>query len=148
VKILATGPESSGTRYVTALLKDGGGNVLHRSQPEGVDWIDVAAMLDDFDACVIVIRGRLAQIRSQQFRGITDNDEEGAVKCRRSLRTLAPILGDERVVVVTFESLANPAERRHLLSTFKLDAGAADRCPFFDENAKHYGEVSEPATET
>jgi hypothetical protein len=139
VKILATGPESSGTRYVTALLKDGGANVLHRSQPEGVDWIDVSAMLGDFDAAVVVIRGRLAQIRSQQHRGIVATDEAAVEKARRSLGALASILGDERVVVVTYESLAAAAERRHLLATFGLDAGAADRCLWFDENAKHYG---------
>jgi hypothetical protein len=147
VKILATGPESSGTRYVTALLKDGGANVLHRSQPEGPDWIDVQAMLDDFDACVIVVRGRLAQIRSQQHRGITNTDEDADRKCRRALRSLAPILGDERVVLVTYESLAHPSERRHLLQTFALDPGAADRQIFFDENSKHYGEATwEPAS--
>ena len=140
MKILATGPESSGTRYVTALLKDGGANVLHRSQPEGVDWIDLAAMLGDFDAVAVVIRGRLAQIRSQQFRGITATDEAADAKCRRALRAVAPILGDERVVLVTFESLAYAAERRHLLATFGLDCGAADRCVFYDENAKHYGD--------
>lgn len=139
MKILATGPESSGTRYVTALLKDGGGNVLHRSQPEGDTWVDVAAMLDDFDAAVIVVRGRMAQLRSQQFRGITDNDDHAAEKCRRSLRALAPIIGDDRVLLVTFESLASAAERRHLLSSLKLDPGAADRVPWLDENAKHYG---------
>lgn len=139
MKILATGPESSGTRYVTELLKDGGANVLHRSQPEGVDWIDLSAMLDDFDACVVVIRGRLAQVRSQQHRGIVANDPDGFAKCRRSLRALAPILGDERVVLVTYESLAYPAERRHLLQTFGLDAGAADRQTWFQENEKHYG---------
>jgi hypothetical protein len=144
VKILATGPESSGTRYVTALLKDGGANVLHRSQPEGVDWIDVGAMLDDFDACVIVIRGRLAQLRSQQHRGIVTTDEAAVTKCRRALRALAPVLGDERVVLVTYESLANPSERRHLLQTFGLDPGAADRQVFYDENSKHYAdELSE-----
>lgn len=139
MKLLVTGPESSGTRYVTALLKDGGGNVLHRSQPEGADWIDVRAMLDDFDACVVVLRGRLAQVRSQQFRGITSTDEDGFTKLRRSLHAVAPILGDERVVVVTYESLMYPAERRHLLGTFGLDQGAADRCEWFEENVKHYG---------
>jgi hypothetical protein len=140
VKILATGPESSGTRYVTALLKDGGANVVHRSQPEGADWIDLAAMLDDFDAMVVVVRGRMAQIRSQQFRGIVDTDEAADRRCRRSLHAIAPVLGDDRVVVVTFESLQYAAERRHLLATFGLDCGAADRCVWFDENAKHYSE--------
>lgn len=142
MKILVTGPESSGTRYLTALLKDGGANVLHRSQPEGPDWIDVRAMLDDFDAAAIVLRGRLAQVRSQQHRGIVNTDDAGFDRHRRAMRSLAPIFGDERVVVVTYESLAYPAERRHLLCTFGLDVGAADRQPFYDENSKHYGEVA------
>ena len=140
MKILVTGPESSGTRYVTALVKDAGGNVLHRSQPEGDTWVDVRAMLDDFDAGVIVLRGRLAQVRSQQHRGIVTNDADGSDRRRRALRALAPAMGDDRVLVVTYESLASAAERRHLLTALGLDPGAADRVPFYDENQKHYGE--------
>lgn len=140
MKILVTGPESSGTRYVTALLKDGGANVLHRSQPEGETWVDVAAMLDDFDAAVVVIRGRLAQVRSQQHRGIVSNDGDAFARRRRALRSLAPILGDDRTVLVTHESLRYASERRHLLAAFGLDQGAADRVPWVDENLKHYGE--------
>jgi hypothetical protein len=138
MKILATGPESSGTRYLTELLADAGADVLHRSQPEGVDWIDLAAMLDDFDAIVVIVRGELAHLRSQQTRGIVDGDEAAAAKRRKALRHVAPILGDERVRFVTYESLAHVAERRHLLLTLGLDADAAARCPFTDENEKHY----------
>lgn len=138
MRVLATGPESSGTRYLAGLLAAGGADVLHRSQPEGGDWIDLRAMLDDFDAAVVIVRGRLAQIRSQQTRGITHTDEEAAAKRRRALAAVAPILGDERVLLVTYESLADPAERRHLLAELKLDETAAARCPWTDENAKHY----------
>lgn len=138
MKVLATGLESSGTRYVTDLLLDAGADALHRSQPEGVDWIDLAAMLDDFDAAVVVIRGHLAQIRSLQTCGISTDDADAADHRRRALRAIAPLLGDGRVIVVTYESLAHRAERRHLLAALKLDEDAADRCPWTDENPKHY----------
>ena len=87
---------------------------------------------------MVVIRGHLAQIRSLQTCGISTDDADAADHRRRALRAVAPILGDGRVIVVTYESLAHVAERRHLLAALKLDESAADRCPWTDENPKHY----------
>lgn len=149
MRILATGPESSGTNYLTRLLAAGGADAVHRSQPEGGDWIDVEAMLDlpssgpegrvePFDHAVVVIRGRLGHCRSQVRRNI-EIDERAAMSRRRAaLARLAPIFGRDDVTVVTYESLASEDERRHLLWSLGLDPGGATRAPFNDENEKHY----------
>lgn len=149
MRILATGPESSGTNYLTRLLAAGGAEVVHRSQPEGGDWIDVEAMLDHpssgpkgrveaFDHAVVVIRGRLGHCRSMVRRNIEPEEGEAIRRRRAALRRLAPIIGDERVTVVTYESLASEHERRHLLWSLGLDADGAVRAPFNDENGKYY----------
>lgn len=139
MRVLITGPESSGTRYVTALLAAGGAETLHRSQPEGLDWIDLAAMLDDFDAIVVMIRGQLAQVRSQQTCGIEKDDESALVRRRKALARVAPIFGDPKVSVVTYESLGHPRERRYLVESLGLDWVAANSDASWEEgNAKHY----------
>lgn len=138
MRILCTGPESSGTNYLTKLIAAGGADALHRSQPEGVDWIDLEAMLDDFDEIVIVIRGRLAHLHST-VKHYMEPDHAGADRRRRkSMSRLAPILGHEKVTVVTYESLRHLAERRHLLASLGLDPAGAERTPFDEQNAKHY----------
>lgn len=137
--MLATGPESSGTRYLTRLLAEGGADAVHRSQPEGPDWIDMVAMLDDFDAVVVIIRGRLGNVSSYVHRKIVGTHRAAAEKRRKALGRLAPILAHPKVEVVTYESLASEAERRHLLDHLGLDPDAAVRQPWGDANEKHYG---------
>lgn len=139
-RILATGPESSGTRALTRLLAAGGADAVHRSQPEGPDWIDVEAMLDDFDAIVVVIRGRLANIRSYTGRKITSSARGAAARRRKALGRLAPILGHPKTIVVTYESLDDVTERRHLLAHLGLDPDGADATGWdaLKANRRHY----------
>lgn len=145
MKVLAVGPASSGTRYLARLLAAGGAEVVHRSQPHGPDWVDVAALLDDFDAVVVVVRGRLAQLRSLLAAGHLraaggEVTVAGAARWRReALSWIAPVLGDERVFVVTYESLAERAERADLLETLGLDQRGADAEEMRPQNVKHYG---------
>lgn len=149
LRVLATGPESSGTKWVTKLLAEAGADAVHRSQPEGPDWVDLRAMLDHpasgptapvppFDAAVVVVRGRLAHVRSQVRRNIESSEDVADARRRAALARIAPVLGDPRVTVVTYESLAHVAERRHLLASLGLDDTAADRVPWTDQNLKHY----------
>lgn len=120
MRVLVTGPESSGTRWLTELVATAGAYAVHRSQPEGGDWIDVEAMADDFDAVVVSVRGGYAHLASLEERV---RPEGGAAeRRRRSLACLAPILGRADVHLVTYESMASPVERRHLLTVLGLDA--------------------------
>lgn len=139
-RVLVTGPESSGTRWLTALISDAGADALHRSQPEGVDWIDMAAMVDDFDHVVVIIRGLLAHLRSQILpEHSIEPDEQSATRRRRkALARLAPILGHPKVTVVTYESMRHRAEVVYLLRTLGLDETAVYRRPWTDQNPKHY----------
>jgi hypothetical protein len=148
MRVIVTGPESSGTNYVTRLLASGGADALHRSQPEGADWIDVLAMLDHpasgydrpvppYDYAVVVIRGLHSHMRSMLRRNIETHPGEALSRRNASLGRLGAILGDPRVLVVTYESLTSETERRFLLATLGLDSEAAVREPFYDENRKY-----------
>lgn len=150
-RILSTGPESSGTNYVGYLLEAGGAEVLHRSQPNGLDWLDLARMLDEpgsgYDAptqpvqwIVITIRGLLAHTQSMIRRNIETSWETAENRRRASLESLGRVLGDSRVVVVTYESLAHRAERICLLEFLGLCTEAADAedVEYHDQNWKYY----------
>lgn len=137
MKVLVTGPESSGTNYLTGLVAEGGAEAVHRSQPEGADWIDMAAMLDNFDAVVVVLRGRYAHLRSYQRRDIEPTEPLADQRRRKALASLSGIMGHPKVTVVTYESLASPTERRHLLESLGLDVDAADQWRWYDANAKY-----------
>lgn len=139
MRVLATGPESSGTNALARLLEAGGAEAVHRSQPEGPDWLDLPAMLKDFDAAVVVIRGRQGHLASYRRRGMASTHHEAEARRRRSLAGVAAVLGHHKVEVVTYESMQDPAERRALLEALGLDPAAAEDEEWTDENRK-YGE--------
>lgn len=149
VRVLVTGPESSGTRYVTRLVAAGGGDAVHRSQPNGTDWIDVLSMLEHrgsgfdswsppFDWAVVVVRGLLAHGRSMLSHNFDDDWDEVMARRQAALRALSPVIGHSRVVLVTYESLAETAERACLLAALGLEHGRADDVPYEDQNRKYY----------
>lgn len=149
VRVLVTGPESSGTRYVTRLIEAGGADAVHRSQPNGTDWIDVLSMLEHrgsgydtwtppFDRAVIVVRGLLAHGHSMLAHHFDDDWQEAMSRRRAALGSLGTVLGDPRVTLITYESLAARAERACLLAALGLDPARADDVPFHDQNGKYY----------
>lgn len=137
MKILATGPESSGTNALTRLLTAGGAEAVHRSQPEGPDWIDMEAMLDNFDRVVVVIRGLHGHVASLLRREIEVTSQKANARRRKALAHLAPILGDPRVTVVTYESMFRTEQRAHLLELLGLDPAGATAEEWLDENEKY-----------
>lgn len=137
MRVLATGPESSGTNALTRLLEAGGAETVHRSQPEGPDWIDLEAMLDDFDAVVVIIRGRLGHLSSCLRRGIEPDYPTADARRRKALARLAPILGHPKVHVVTYESLSEFPERTALLDDLGLDPQGAFVEAWTNENRKY-----------
>ena len=140
MRVLVTGPESSGTRWLTELVAAGGAYAVHRSQPEGADWIDLEAMADDFDAVVVSVRGCYAHLASLTERV---RPEGGAAERRRkALACIAPILGRDDVHLVTYESMSSPVERRHLLRVLGL--GTTADVPFDDASAHRYSGLLVP----
>lgn len=138
-RVLAFGPESSGTRWLKYLLEAGGADATHRSQPNGITWVDAAAMLYDYDRVVVILRSPVAHVASMTERGIVASEADGWAKRRRQLAAVAPILGDPRVEVVTFEGLAARHERRALLERLGLDPGGADAIVYDPvANEQHY----------
>lgn len=142
MRVLVTGPESSGTRWLTEFLRAAGADALHRSQPEGDDWIDLEEMLEDFDAVVVIVRGLYANLTSIHER--IRPPEGASLRRRRALRRIAPIIGLPRVHLVTYESMASPAERRELLVTLELGHATAEAVPFGDANVHRYAGVLVP----
>lgn len=140
MRILVTGPESSGTRWLAELVAAGGAYAVHRSQPEGADWIDLEAMADDFDAVVVSVRGCYAHLASLDERVRPHGGS--AERRRRALACIAPILGREDVHLVTYESMSSPVERRHLLAVLGLDPSAD--VAFDDASAHRYAGVLVP----
>lgn len=138
MRILATGPESSGTNAMTRLLEAGGAEAVHRSQPEGPDWIDMEAMLEEFDHIVIVIRGLSGHLASLQRREIALSDGGAHAKRRKALSRLAPIMGHPHVTVVTYESMCELEERYALLSGLRLDPEGAYAEDWINENRKYH----------
>lgn len=133
MNILATGPESSGTRWLAGLLAAAGADVLHRSQPYGTDWLDLAAMADRFDATVVIVRGAYAHTESLRERvGVGDPYARRA----HALAAIAPILGRPDTHLVTYESMGSGVEVAHLLGLLGLDVEA--RVPFDDASAHRY----------
>ena len=138
MRVLATGPESSGTNALTRLLAAGGADAVHLSQPEGPLWLDLEAMLDGFDAAVVVIRGFAAHKASLVRREIEPADGEARLRRRKALGRLAPIMGHPKVTVVTYESLLELEERRVLLFVLGLDPAGAHVEEWANENGKYY----------
>ncbi len=149
MNVLVTGPESSGTRYVTDILTEAGLDAEHRSMPEGDEWWDPTAdhwtswstgpaFACSFDAIVLVIRGRHAHLSSLVLRGICSTWDEASARRRSALRALAPIIAEPSTLLVTYESLANVGEVRSLLCELGVDAQRFVPPKFSSENDKHY----------
>ncbi len=139
MNVLVTGPESSGTRYVTDILTEAGLDVLHQSMPEGDYWWPLVFAYD-FDARIVVVRGRHAHLSSLILRGICTSWESADEKRRLALQQLAPLLADRRTLLVTYESLANAGEVRSLLCELGVDGARWTptlKTLFTDENLKH-----------
>ena len=138
MRVLVSGAESSGTHFVMDLLAAGGADVTHRSQPNGDSWIDLKAMMEGgFDHCVVVVRGFHAHCSSQVRRNIEPHFGMAVIRRQKALRYIAPILGDERTILVTYESLAALIEREVLLDILRLDVTAASKVEWHDENEKY-----------
>lgn len=70
MKIVVTGPESSGTSLVSRILRDAGAEVFHRSATFRDDWVNLTALADKCDTMIVVYRDPMATMKSQEAEGL------------------------------------------------------------------------------
>lgn len=85
MKVLCTGPESSGTRLLTRIVSTGA-YAMHRSLPHGDDWW--VGHLTGFDAVVAIYRNEQATIASAVARSHVLTGGQAADRRRRALQEL------------------------------------------------------------
>lgn len=145
MKVLCTGPESSGTKLVASLVRGAGAEVVHSSPSYRRKQNKFPHFAQDFDAVIIVIRNWYTQNHSMVDNGHTTNHARAR---KLAFCGLSDILyglsyGDNpaSVYLVTLESLIyEPESLRLLLKQLGLKenpkgcSGAIG-----NPNAKYYG---------
>jgi hypothetical protein len=137
MKVVVTGPESSGTSLVSRIVRDAGAQVFHRSATYDEDWPSLVQLADSCDAMIVVYRDPIATMKSQQAQGlITD-------QARRKLRdgyyqiSWAVRLVSVPIWCITYEQLVlDPNSIRPLLDLMGLDSNIHIE-EVSNENAKY-----------
>lgn len=137
MKVVVTGPESSGTSLVSRIFRDAGAQVFHRSATYGDQWQSLVELADSCDAMVVVYRDPIATGRSQQAQGLTPF--QAGVKLGDGYYNIACAirLVSVPVVCITYEQLVLDSNSiRPLLVVMGLDADVQIE-EVTNENAKY-----------
>jgi hypothetical protein len=152
VRVLVTGPESSGNRMLCRMVTEAGAHVLHHPMPMSTHWrpgmpgtaatwdghwSDFAAL--EWDAALVVVRDPICTLAAQVAAGHVRDSDHAARRYRASLASIFAQLAaaTEPWWVVPFESLARPEAAVGICRLLGLD-GEPSTC-WEDANAKHYG---------
>lgn len=149
IGVAVMGPEASGTKYVTELLKAANWNeenrILHRSVPYGRRFTpldEVMAELDRNDTRIVLCSRRADVLALSQVKNNHADDwQEALVQMQRAYawvtgecsRLMVPFL------LTSYESFADPTYRGWV-ADWALDTSnheAAERFDFADGNAKY-----------
>ena len=140
-RILVTGPESSGTKMVCALLRQAGAVVTHSSPNYKSEQDSTPHDIGDFDDVVLVVRNGFCNMKSMLDAGHAESEEEAAWMIGNGLKFILTThdLWTDNLHVVTYESLVHEEEALlTLCKTLGLDASKiVDKVG--DGNAKYYG---------
>lgn len=137
MKVVVTGPESSGTSLVSRILRDAGAKVFHRSATYRNDWPNLVTLADSCGAMIVVYRDPIATMKSQQTQGLTA--DEAWIKLRDGYCVIAWTLRLISVPVwcITYEQLVlDPNSIRPLLEWLGLNTDVAIE-DVRNENAKY-----------
>lgn len=129
MKVLCTGPESSGTRLLTRIVSSGA-YAMHRSLPHAGEWW--VGCWTDYDAVVAIVRDEEATIASAVAALHASSPERARRNRDRALRELATL----DPIWVQYEDLVRqPAKTVKRLSTC-LGVRLTHSEEIRDENAK------------
>ncbi len=140
MRILVTGPESSGTKMVASLLRQAGADVTHSSPKyrieQGKDLYDGS----DFDATVLVIRNGYTNALSMVDNGHESNVSMAEWQIADDIYEILESLNSFfNVHVVTYEAIVHePKAIEVLCKTLGLDHTKITDT-IGDGNAKYYG---------
>lgn len=140
MKVVVTGPESSGTSLVSRIFRAAGAEVFHRSATYGNDYPNLVALADSCDAMIVVYRNPISTMKSQEADGLTSNKAriklyDGYYQIARAI-TLVSV----PVWCITYEQLIlDPNSIRSLLALLGLNADV-DIEDVRNENAKYTNE--------
>lgn len=137
MKVVVTGPESSGTSLVSRIFRAAGAEVFHRSATYRNNWPNLVTLTDSCDAMIVVYRDPVATMKSQQAQGLTA--DEACSKLRDGYCVIAWTLRLVSVPVwcITYEQLVLDCNSiRPLLDELSLNADV-DIEEVRNENAKY-----------
>lgn len=152
-RIIVTGCESTGTRWLCRVIEEAGGESIHSVIPKSVPWMTdthpdgVWLPLDWYepnvraDAAVVLFRDLMPTVRSQAELHVPDEDAAFG-RIRAAYAWIFKELDRLQLpwLPVTYEALARPDALVYLLEALGLPGGATTR--WQDGNAKHYGETA------
>lgn len=134
MRVLVTGPESSGTSLVSRIFRAAGAEVSHRSATYTNDWPDLPALAAECHETVVVYRDPVATLRSGVRQGLSG--AEAYIRLREGYCNIAELLSLPNLEVwcVTYEQLVlDPNSIRPLLWLFGLN-GDAEIEPITNQN--------------
>jgi len=137
MRVLVTGPESSGTSLVSRIFRAAGADVAHRSATYRNDWADLPALAAACDETVVVYRDPMATLRSGVRQGLYYAD--ALDRLHDGYRNIADLFTLRRVRVwcVTYEQLVLDQDSiRPLLYILGLDGGVEFEL-VTNQNAQH-----------
>lgn len=135
IRVLVTGPESSGTSLVSRIFRQAGASVIHRSATYAEEYASLRATArQECDAIAVVFRDPYATMASQMWTGRAyDKLQQGYREIFFALDGLSVPMW-----VITYESLLlNPQSINPLLSVWGLNPTLVTE-QITNENEKHY----------
>ncbi len=110
-KILVIGGESSGSRLLVEIIRNQGGNVIHRSMPYAQEFIDLEEF-DDMDLFVISVRSWPYMIASQVRVRHAKSEEDAKIRTQKAYSIIFEYLNKKQknYFIITYESLINSPE--------------------------------------
>lgn len=135
--ISVTGPESTGTRYVTRILTQAGGIVRHWPLPQGniAKWLP----LQKSEAVIIMVRDVKATICSQVESGHVRNEIEAQTNIQKAYSMIISQISTWTSPwwLVSYESLGRPEAILDLCARLNLN-GYNITESWIDANSKYY----------
>lgn len=137
MKVVVTGPESSGTSLVSRIFRSAGADVYHRSATYRDEWMMLVPLADACDAMIVVYRDPIATMKSQQAEGLSYHDAQAKLRAGYLEIACAIRLVTVPVWCVTYEQLVLDSNSiRPLLANLELDSNV-DIEQVRNENTKY-----------